>query len=75
VSRLPVVSGDAAIRVFESIGYERTRTRGSHCRLRHPNAERKPLSVPLHAELDRGLLRALIRDAGLSVEQFIEGLE
>lgn len=29
------------------------------------------LSVPQHRELDRGLLRALIRDAGLTVEEFI----
>lgn len=28
------------------------------------------LSVPLHRELDRGLLRALIRVAGLTVEEF-----
>jgi hypothetical protein len=29
------------------------------------------LTVPLHRELDRGLLRSLIRKAGLSVEEFI----
>jgi hypothetical protein len=30
------------------------------------------LSVPDHRERDRGLLRGLIRDAGLTVEQFVE---
>jgi hypothetical protein len=29
------------------------------------------LSVPDHAELDRGLLRGLIRDAGMTVEEFV----
>ncbi|MEK7587971.1 MAG: type II toxin-antitoxin system HicA family toxin [Patescibacteria group bacterium] len=29
------------------------------------------LSVPNHKELDRGLLRALIRDAGITVEEFV----
>ena len=30
------------------------------------------LSVPRHHELGRGLLRALIRDAGLTREEFLE---
>jgi hypothetical protein len=29
------------------------------------------LSIPDHRELDRGLLRGLIRDAGLTVEEFV----
>lgn len=33
------------------------------------------LSIPDHRELDRGLLRGLIRDAGLSVEDFLKLLE
>lgn len=32
------------------------------------------LSVPDHRELDRGLLRGLIRDAGLTVEEFLANL-
>lgn len=32
---------------------------------------RNPLSVPRHRELDRGTLRKLIRQAGLTVEEFI----
>lgn len=72
--KLPVVSGLVAIRVFEAVGYERSRTRGSHCRLRHPDSRRRPLSVPLHAELDRGTLRALIRDAGMTAREFVAKL-
>ena len=34
-----------------------------------------PLSVPDHKELDRGLLRGLIRDAGLTVGEFVELLD
>ena len=30
------------------------------------------LSIPDHRELDTGLLRGLIRDAGLSVEDFLK---
>jgi hypothetical protein len=43
-------------------------------RLRHPANTRQPLTVPDHAELKTGLLRALIRDAGMSVEEFVEAL-
>jgi len=32
------------------------------------------LSVPDHRELDRGLLRGLIRDAGMTVDQFLQNL-
>ena len=33
------------------------------------------LTIPDHRELDRGLLRGLIRDAGLTVEEFVALLE
>ncbi len=74
MSALPVVSGLAAIRAFETMGYTRTRTRGSHCQLHHSDSSRQPLSVPLHSELDRGTLRSLIRKAGMTVEEFVAAL-
>ena len=68
---LPVVSGKQAISVLEKIGYEVSRQRGSHVRMRHADAaEFPPLTVPMHKELDTGLLRALIRQAGLSPDEF-----
>ena len=66
---LPVVSGDEFIRLIRSLGYEAVRSRESHVRLRA--AGRVPLSVPRHRELDRGLLRSLIRDAGITVDEFV----
>lgn len=67
---LPVVSGAEAVRRFERAGWSVARTRGSHVILAHP-AARARLSVPQHCELDRGLLRALIRAAGLTIEDFV----
>ena len=68
---LPVISGKKAIKAFSKIGYVQTRQRGSHVRLRHlTDSARRPLTVPLHKELKRGLLDALIRDANLSREEF-----
>ncbi len=35
-------------------------------------ADGRHLSIPDHRELDRGTLRALIRGAGITVEQFVD---
>ena len=67
--RLPVVSGDEFARAVAKIGYVLDHVEGSHMILRHPSGRR--LSVPRHPELGRGLLRALVRDAGLSREGFL----
>jgi len=69
VSRLPVCSGQDAIRVFQKLGYEVDHQSGSHIILRHPQTRR--LTVPNHRELAKGTLRALIREAGLTKEEFI----
>jgi len=68
VSRLPVCSGQDAIRAFEKLGYRVDHQTGSHIILRHPQMRR--LTVPNHKELARGTLRALIREAGLTKEEF-----
>ena len=68
MARLPVISGMGFVRAMERIGYHRDHTEGSHMILVH--SERQRLSVPNHRELGRGLLRALIRDAGLTREEF-----
>jgi len=67
---LPVVSGRQARRAFEKDGWVFNRQRGSHMILVKANVPAN-LSVPDHRELDRGLLRGLIRDAGLTVDQFL----
>ena len=68
---LPVISGQEAIRAFERLGYEVVRQRGSHIRLRHPtDPAMRPLTVPNHRTLKPGLLRRLIRDAHIDVDDF-----
>jgi predicted RNA binding protein YcfA (HicA-like mRNA interferase family) len=71
--KLPVISGREAVKVFQKIGYEIVRQRGSHLRLRDKKDPlHKPLTVPGHKEIKPGLLRKLIKDANLTVEQFVE---
>ena len=69
--RLPRVSGPEAVSGFERAGFEVRRQRGSHIVMTKPGHP-ETLSVPDHRELQAGTLRALIRKAGLSVEQFEE---
>ena len=67
------VSGEQAIRAFRKIGYLVDHTRGSHTVLLHETDPRKcPLTVPLHRSVKVGTLSKLIKDAALTVEQFID---
>lgn len=68
MAELPVVSGDQCISALEGVGYWIARTKGSHVRMRCSG--RKPVTVPRHHELDRGTLRAILRTANISVEEF-----
>ena len=70
MAHLPVTSGDDFVKAMQKIGYVWDHTEGSHMILLYPTGQR--LSVPRHRELGRGLLRSLIRDAGLSREEFIK---
>ena len=71
MSKLPVVSGNRAIRAFERHGWVVARRESTHVTMKKRGI-RFLLTVPLHRELDRGALRRLIRDAALTVEQFRE---
>ena len=66
-----MVSGHDAVRAFEQIGYRTSHQTGSHVILRHESPPHRHLSVPNHREIAKGTLRGLIRDAGLTVDEFI----
>ena len=68
--KLPVISGSDAVRAFRKIGYEFDDQHGSHIILRRADPPHRRLSVPNHTELAKGTLRALIREAGLTVDEF-----
>jgi predicted RNA binding protein YcfA (HicA-like mRNA interferase family) len=69
VSRLPTVSSRELIRYLTSRGFRYERTRGSHHVL-VSNAAR--IVVPERSELGKGLLMAILAEAGISREQFIQ---
>ena len=69
MARLPVISGAEAVRRFKRAGWRVERQRGSHVILLKEGCVAS-LSVPQHSELAAGTLRALIRAAGMTVEEF-----
>ncbi len=69
MARLPVISGDEFVKAVARIGFAWDRTQGSHIILIGPAGRR--LSVPRYRELGSGLLRALVRDAGLTRKEFL----
>jgi len=68
---LPVVAAQDCIAVLRKFGYEVARQKGSHVRL--VCSGRNPVSVPVHQgqTLKRGTLRAILREADISVEDFV----
>jgi predicted RNA binding protein YcfA (HicA-like mRNA interferase family) len=66
--KLPVVSSQQLIKAFGTVGYYVRSQQGSHVHLRHP--VRPPLTIPAHKEIARGTLRAIIRQAGFSLDKF-----
>jgi len=73
MGRLGNISGNDAVKAFERAGWFKVGQVGSHLVMTKPNM-RVNLSIPQHKELATGTLRALIRNAGLSIEQFREFL-
>jgi predicted RNA binding protein YcfA (HicA-like mRNA interferase family) len=73
MTKLPRISGRDCIKALEKIGFYFKRREGSHIIMRRD----KPFAqivVPNHNELDKGTLRSIIRQAGVSVEEFVDKL-
>ena len=69
MSGLPRISGRECVKALDKAGFVFRRQEGSHIIVRR-NDPFAQLVVPDHKELDRGTLRAIIRQAGISVEAF-----
>jgi predicted RNA binding protein YcfA (HicA-like mRNA interferase family) len=70
VARLANISGKDAVKAFEKAGWKRIGQVGSHV-VMVKSGLRVNLSIPQHRELSIGTLRALIRHAGITVEEFL----
>ena len=68
--KLPRVSGEEVIKALVKAGWSVERQRGSHVVLYKEGAG--IVVVPLHKELDRGTLRAIIKQSKMTVKEFLE---
>jgi predicted RNA binding protein YcfA (HicA-like mRNA interferase family) len=70
VGGLPRVSGREVVKALRKINYEQDRQRGSHIVLRQAVEPHRRIVVPDHAEVAKGTLRTIIRQAGLTGDEF-----
>lgn len=66
---MQVLSGKDVVKIFEKLGWEVARQKGSHIIMIKEN-EMVTLSIPNHKEIAKGTLRSLIRSAGLTISEF-----
>jgi predicted RNA binding protein YcfA (HicA-like mRNA interferase family) len=72
MTRLPRLKGKELVRALERAGFTVDRSRGSHVFLRHPDG--RTTTVPIHSgeTIGPGLLRAILRDVELSVDELAD---
>lgn len=66
---LPILSGRELVKLLCRIGFEVDHQTGSHIILRHKESGKR-ITVPDHREISRGPLRAIIKQAGMTREEF-----
>ena len=70
MSVLPRVSGREVVKALAKVSYEQDRQRGSHIILRRETYPHRRVVVPDHKEVAKGTLRSIIRETGLTVDEF-----
>ena len=70
--KLPFISGNEAIKVFEKLGFKIVRQKGSHVVLRKKDCG---CVVPIHKELAIGTLRSAIKQAEITADEFINAFK
>lgn len=75
MSRLGIYTGAIIVNAFQKAGWSISRQKGSHVAMEKPGQE-STLSIPVHKGKDvkRGTLRDLIKDAGMTVDEFVSNL-
>ena len=71
MSKLPRISGQECVKALTKMGFYFKRQQGSHIILRRDDPFAQTV-VPNHKELDRGTLRAILRQADIGIEEFIK---
>lgn len=73
--KLPRISSGEAIGSLERLGFEQVRQTGSHVVMKKETEDGKiGCVVPVHQELKVGTLSGILKQAQVTVEEFIENL-
>lgn len=67
--KLPHTSASVVLKTLERMGFQKVRQRGSHVVMRKGN---DGCVVPLHKELAVGTLSGILKQAKVTVEEFLE---
>jgi len=70
--KIPIVTAKELIRALKRAGFSEDRQKGSHLTLVNTKTN-KSITVPVHTGVDigKGLLKRIITDAGLTIEEFV----
>jgi len=75
LSKLPVISGKKLCILFTRLDYVIDHQTGGHIILRNNNYPYRRLTIPNHRAIAKGTLRSIIKQAGLTLEEFKALLE
>ncbi len=70
MDKLPIISAKELIKILTRLNYYPIRQKGSHITLRSPDYPQ--ITVPFHKEIAKGTLMAIIREIGITKEQFMQ---
>ncbi len=73
---LPHLSGKEVVRALEQLGFVQARQRGSHVVMKKSTPEGSlGCVIPLHDEVAIGTLKSILRQAKVSVEEFLKAVK
>jgi predicted RNA binding protein YcfA (HicA-like mRNA interferase family) len=73
MQKLPLVSGQKVVKALNKAGFKIVGRKGSHIRLKKKTPTKTYIViVPLHREIKRGTLKSILRQAGLTKQEFIK---
>ena len=74
--KFPVVSGEEVIKTLKKAGFEQISQKGSHVKLRKIDSDgKKTVIVPLRKVIRTGTMKSILRQAHMSIEEFLKFLK
>jgi predicted RNA binding protein YcfA (HicA-like mRNA interferase family) len=68
--KLPLLSGRQVLAVLTRLGFAEVHRKGSHVKMKHEDG--RVIVFPFHDEVDRYTLKGALRDADISIADFLK---